>query len=54
MKYTFCLTLLEKFEYLRTNGRTKAGVSEETPAHYYNTYAREDYLLSDRLNLLPG
>ena len=21
------------------------------PAHYYNTYAREDYLLSDRLNL---
>ena len=26
----------------------------ETPAHYYNTYAREGYLLSDRLSLLPG
>ena len=40
MKYSFCPTLLEKFEYLRTNGRTKAGVSAEAPAHYYNTYAR--------------
>ena len=54
MKYSFCPTLLEKFEYLRTNGRTKAGVSAEAPAHYYNTYAREDYLLSERLSLLPG
>lgn len=26
----------------------------ETPAPYYNTYAREDYLLNDRLSLLPG
>ena len=51
---TFCPTLLEKFEYLRTNGRIKAGASEETPAHYYNTYAREGYLLSDCLSLLPG
>ena len=55
MMYNFCPTLLEKFEYLRTNGQLKAGISNlETPAHYYNTYAREDYLLSDRLNLLPG
>ena len=54
MKYAFCPTLLEKYEYFRTNARTKAGVSAETPAHYYNTYAREDYLLSDRLSLLPG
>ena len=55
MKYTFCPILLEKLEYPRTNGQSKAGVSNlEIPAHYYNTYAREDYLLSDRLNLLPG
>ena len=55
MKYSFCPTLLEKFEYLRTNGRTRAGVSIlETPALYYITCAREDYLLSDRLSLLPG
>lgn len=55
MKYSFCPILLEIFEYLRTNGQSKAGVSSlETPAHYYNTYAREDYLLSDRLSLLPG
>ena len=54
MKYTFCPILLEKFEYPRTNGQSKAGVSAETPAHYYNTYAREDYLLSDCLSLLPG
>ena len=54
MKYTFCPILLEKFEYLRTNGQTKAGISNlETPAHYI-TYAREGYLLSDRLSLLPG
>ena len=52
MKYTFCPILLEKLEYPRTNGQSKAGVSNlEIPAHYYNTYAREDYLLSDRLNL---
>ena len=51
MKYTFCPILLEKFEYSRTNGLTKAGISNlETPA-YSITYAREDYLLSDRLNL---
>ena len=55
MKYSFCPTLLEKFEYLRTNGRTKAGVSNlEIPAPYIYTYAREDYLLNDRLSLLPG
>ena len=55
MMYPFCPILLEKFEYPRTNGQSKAGVSNlEIPAHYYNTYAREDYLLSDRLNLLPG
>ena len=55
MKYTFCPILLEKLEYPRTNGQSKAAVSNlEVPAHYYNTYAREDYLLSDRLNLLPG
>ena len=56
MKYSFCPTLLEKFEYLRTNGRTKAGVSDlEIPAPYnIYTYAREDYLLNDRLSLLPG
>ena len=36
MKYSFCPTLLEKFEYLRTNGQSKAGISNlETPAHYY-------------------
>ena len=35
MKYTFCPILLEKFEYPRTNGQTKAGISNlETPAHY--------------------
>ena len=52
MKYTFCPILLEKFEYPRINGQSKAGISNlEIPAHYYNTYAREDYLLSDRLNL---
>jgi len=40
MKYLFCPTLLEKFEYLWTNGQSKAGVSKlETPAHYY-THAR--------------
>ena len=55
MMYPFCPTLLEKFEYLRTNGQSKAGVSNlEIPAPYYNMYAREDYLLSDRLSLLPG
>lgn len=55
MKYTFCPILLEKFEYPRTNGQSKAVVSNlEIPAHYYNTYAREDYLLNDRLSLLPG
>ena len=27
MKYTFCPILLEKFEYPRTNGQTKAGIS---------------------------
>ena len=55
MKYTFCPTELEQFEYLRTNGQSKAGVSNlEIPAPYHNTYAREDYLLSDRLSLLPG
>ena len=33
---TFCPTLLEKFEYLRTNGQSKAGISNlETPAHHY-------------------
>lgn len=33
---TFCPTLLEKFEYLRTNGQSKAGIFNlETPAHYY-------------------
>ena len=26
----------------------------ETPAPYIYTYAREDYLLNDRLSLLPG
>ena len=36
MMYPFCPTLLEKFEYLRTNGQSKAGISNlETPAHYY-------------------
>lgn len=36
MKYTFCPILLEKFEYLRTNGLSKASISNlETPAHYY-------------------
>lgn len=36
MKYSFCPTLLEKFEYLRTNGQSKAGISNlETPAHHY-------------------
>lgn len=55
MMYPFCPTLLEKFEYPRTNGQSKAGISNlETPAHYYITCAREDYLLSDRLSLLPG
>ena len=56
MKYTFCQILLEKFEYPRTNGQTKAGVSNlEIPAHYIiYSYAREDYLLSDCLSLLPG
>ena len=55
MMYPFCPTLLEKFEYLRTNGQSKAGTSIlETPALYYNTYARENNLLSDRLSLLPG
>ena len=55
MKYTFCPILLEKFEYPRTNGQTKAGISNlEIPALYYNMCAREGYLLSDRLNLLPG
>ena len=50
MKYSICPTLLEKFEYLRTNGQSKAGTSIlEIPAHYI-TYAREDYLLSDRLS----
>ena len=55
MKYTFCPKLLEKFEYLRTNGQTKAGISNlgNTCSSLY-TYAREGYLLSDRLNLLPG
>ena len=28
MKYTFCPILLEKFEYPRTNGQSKAGVSK--------------------------
>ena len=43
MMYPFCPTLLEKFEYLRTNGQLKAGISNlETPAHYYiYMYARE-------------
>jgi len=51
---TICPTLFEKFEYLRTDGQSKAGISNlETPAYYY-TYTREDYLLSDRLSLLPG
>ena len=51
MKYTFCPILLEKLEYPRTNGQSKAGVSNlEIPAHYCSP----DYLLSDRLNLLPG
>ena len=55
MKYTICPTLLEKFEYLRTNGRPK----QVFPIWKYlllniYTYAREDYLLSDRLSLLPG
>ncbi len=55
MKYSFCLTLLEKFEYSRTNGQAKAGISNlGNTCSLYNTYAREDYLLSDRLNLLPG
>ena len=55
MKYTFCPILLEKFENLRTNGQSKAGVSNlEIPAPFIYTYAREDYLLSVRLNLLPG
>ena len=55
MKYTFCPILLEKFEYPRTNGQTKAGISNlgNTCSLLY-TYAREDYLLSDRLSLLPG
>ena len=36
MKYTFCPILLEKFEYPRTNGQLKAGISNlETPALYY-------------------
>ena len=33
---TFCPALLEKFEYLRTNGQSKAGISNlETPARHY-------------------
>lgn len=33
---TICPTRLEKFEYLRTNGRSKAGVYEMgAPTHYY-------------------
>ena len=36
MMYPFCPILLEKFEYPRTNGQSKAGVSNlEIPAHYY-------------------
>lgn len=36
MMYPFCPTLLEKIEYPRTNGQSKAGISNlETPAHYY-------------------
>ena len=31
----WCPILLEKFEYHRTNGQSKAGISNlETPAHY--------------------
>lgn len=41
MKYTFCPKLLEKFEYLRTNGQSKAGVSNlEIPAPYIYVCAR--------------
>ena len=55
MKYPFCPTLLEKVEYLPTNGHSKAGVSNlEIPAPYIYMYARANYLLNDRLNLLPG
>ena len=54
MKYTFCPILLEKFEYPRTNGQSKAGVSIRKTCSSLYTYAREDYLLNDRLNLLPG
>ena len=53
MMYPFCPTLLEKFEYLRTNGQSKAGISNlETPALLFMRM-RGNYLLSDRLNLLP-
>ena len=41
MKYTFCPILLEKFEYPRTNGQSKAGVSNlEIPAPYIYVCAR--------------
>ena len=41
MKYSFCPILLEKFEYLRTNGQSKAGVSNlEIPAYYIRMRAR--------------
>ena len=49
-----CPRLSNYFCTLRTNGQLKAGVSKlEMPAHFIYTYAREDYLLSDRLNRLP-
>ena len=54
MKYPFSPTLLEKVEYLRTNGQSKAGISNlEIPAPYIYVCARELFL-NDRLNLLPG
>ena len=40
MKYSFCPTLLEKFEYLRTNGQSKAGVSIGKTCSFLYTYAR--------------
>ena len=40
--------------WLPSDKWSKAGISNlEIPAPLY-TYAREDYLLNDRLNLLPG
>lgn len=54
MKYTFCPTLLEKYEYLWTNGLSKAGVSIGKTCSLFIYVCARGYLFCVRLCRLPG